>query len=179
MYKNIFIGVVIFLLLLFLFSKSTYIGNTITITKVDTIYSKQEIVKYKKGKDIQFTIIDSVPYPVHIPVHDTIQIISDYSRIYAYNDTINMDSSRFIINDTISQNRIIGRKFNASIAEKTITINNTKIIQPKNAIYVGGDLTSYNGRLEPNIGIGFKMPSGLFMAKYGTLGYSIGYYKKL
>jgi len=120
-----------------------------------------------------------VPYPVHIPVHDTIQIISDYSRIYAYNDTINMDSSRFIINDTISQNRIIGRKFNASIAEKTITINNTKIIQPKNAIYVGGDLTSYNGRLEPNIGIGFKMPSGLFMAKYGTLGYSIGYYKKL
>ena len=175
MYKNIFIIVVILLLLLFLFNKKTYNGETITITKVDTIYSSHEVVKYKKGKDIQFTIIDSI----QIPVHDTIKIISDYSRIYAYNDTINIDSSRFIINDTISQNRIIGRRFDANIAQKTIIVNNTKIINPKNAIYIGGDLSYFNSRLEPNIGIGFKMPSGLFMAKYGTLGYSLGYYKKL
>lgn len=175
MYKRIFIIIVILLLLFFLFNKFTYKGETITITKVDTIYSKHEVVKYKKGKDIHYTIIDSI----QIPVHDTIRIINEYTQIKSYIDTINIDSSRFIINDTISQNRIIGRRFDANISQKTIIINNTKIIQPKNAIYIGGDLTSYNGRLEPNIGIGFKMPSGLFMAKYGTLGYSLGYYKKL
>jgi hypothetical protein len=175
MYKRIFIIVVILLLLLFLFNKFTYKGETITITKVDTIYSKHEVVKYKKGKDIHYTIIDSV----RIPVHDTIRIINEYAQIKLYIDTINIDSSRFIINDTISQNRIVGRRFDANISQKTIMVNTTKIIQPKNAIYIGGDLSYFNGKLEPNIGIGFKMPSGLFMAKYGTLGYSLGYYKKL
>jgi len=103
------------------------------VTKYDTIYTTKQSIKYKKGNDIPFYIIDSV----RTEIHDTIRIISEYSRIYAYNDTIKLDSNTFYIQDTITQNKIIGRKFEANLKEKTIYI--TKTIEPKvkNALYLG------------------------------------------
>jgi hypothetical protein len=128
----------IFLLLLFIlvlfFNRDKFTNRELLqVTKYDTIYTTKQSIKYKKGNDIPFYIIDSV----QIPVHDTIRIISDYSRIYAYNDTIKLDSNTFYIQDTITQNKIIGRKFEANLKEKTIYI--TKTIEPKvkSSLYLG------------------------------------------
>ncbi len=72
-----------------------------TWTKVTT--------KWKQGKDIPYVIIatDTVHDSVQYTVHDTIRIVSDYMRTYAYSDTINLDSNTFVINDTISQNKYL------------------------------------------------------------------------
>lgn len=124
---------VVFILVLF-FNKDKFTNRELLeVTKYDTIYTTKQSIKYKKGNDIPFYIIDSV----RTIVHDTIRIISDYSRIYAYNDTIKLDSNTFYIQDTITQNKIIGRKFEANLKEKAIYI--TKTIQPKvkNALYLG------------------------------------------
>ena len=124
---------VVFILVLF-FNRDRFTNRELLeVRKYDTIYTTKQSIKYKKGNDIPFYIIDSV----NTMVHDTIRIISDYSRIYAYNDTIKLDSNTFYIQDTITQNKIIGRKFEANLKEKTIYI--TKTIEPKvkNALYLG------------------------------------------
>jgi hypothetical protein len=124
---------VVFILVLF-FNREKFTNRELLETiKYDTIYTTKQSIKYKKGNDIPFYIIDSV----RTIVHDTIRIINDYNKIYAYNDTILMDSNTFYIRDTITQNKIIGRKFEANLKEKAIYI--TKTIQPKvkNALYLG------------------------------------------
>lgn len=124
---------VVFILVLF-FNRDKFTNRELLeVTKYDTIYTTKQSIKYKKGNDIPFYIIDSV----RTMVHDTIRLISDYSRIYSYNDTIKLDSNTFYIQDTITQNKIIGRKFEANLKEKTIYI--TKTIEPKvkNALYLG------------------------------------------
>jgi hypothetical protein len=109
----------------------------------DTTYKKVYISTYKKGNDIPFYIIDSV----QVPVHDTIRIISDYMRIYAYSDTIKKDSNTFVIDDTISQNRIISRGFTAKLTEKTIHIKEYYAQKAKFGLYYGirGDFSQENG----------------------------------
>jgi hypothetical protein len=98
---------------------------------------------YKKGNDIPFYIIDSLI----VPIHDTIRIISDYNRIYAYSDTIKKDSNTFVIDDTISQNRIISRGFTAKLTEKTIYVKEYYAQKAKFGLYYGirGDFSQYNG----------------------------------
>jgi len=109
----------------------------------DTTYKKVYINTYKKGNDIPFYIIDSLI----VPIHDTIRIISDYNRIYAYSDTIKKDSNTFVIDDTISQNRIISRGFTAKLAEKTIYIKEYYAQKAKFGLYYGirGDFSQDNG----------------------------------
>ena len=79
----------------------------IVITKYDTIVEIKNIVKYKRGESIPFVVLDTI---VKIDeVHDTIRIISDYNRVYAYYDTLKLDSAQYVyVSDTISQNNILG-----------------------------------------------------------------------
>ena len=109
----------------------------------DTTYKKVYINTYKKGNDIPFYIIDSLI----VPIHDTIRIISDYNRIYAYSDTIKKDSNTFVIDDTISQNRIISRGFTAKLTEKTIYVKEYYAQKAKFGLYYGirGDFSQDNG----------------------------------
>ena len=82
----------------------------IVVTKYDTIVEIKNIVKYKRGESIPFVVLDTI---VKIDeIHDTIRIISDYNRIYAYYDTLKLDSAQYVyVNDTISQNKILGRGY--------------------------------------------------------------------
>ena len=131
--------------------KKTYkpvdFSDTSKFTKIkevhDTTYKKVYINTYKKGNDIPFYIIDSLI----VPIHDTIRIISDYNRIYAYSDTIKKDSNTFVIDDTISQNRIISRGFTAKLTEKTIYIKEYYAQKAKFGLYYGikGDFSQDNG----------------------------------
>jgi hypothetical protein len=153
----------------------------IVITKYDTIVEIKNIVKYKRGESIPFVVLDTI---VKIDeVHDTIRIMSDYNRIYAYYDTLKLDSAQYVyVSDTISQNKILGRGYGGHFVEKTIRIETTKIMPPKFAVYWGvlGDYREFDKKVGFGFGLAFKMPkNGLFTLGVTTNQYSIGIYKKL
>ena len=152
----------------------------IVITKYDTIVEVKNIVKYKRGESIPFVVLDTI---VKIDeVHDTIKI-SDYSRVYAYYDTLKLDSAQYVyVSDTISQNKILGRGYGGHFVEKTIRIETTKILPPKFAVYWGvlGDYREFDKKVGFGFGLAFKMPkNGLFTLGATTNQYSVGIYKKL
>jgi hypothetical protein len=80
-------------------------------------------------------------------IHDTIRILNDYNAVLAYTDTIKQDSNIFVINDTISQNRIKSRSFEAKITEKTIYVKQFYAEKAKYRLYYGirGDFSQSNG----------------------------------
>jgi hypothetical protein len=179
--KSVVITLLIAVLIFFIFDKSKYIGDKpIIVTKIDTIYSKDTIVKLKKGKDIPFEIYKVLEDSIFI--HDTIQVLSDYYATRVYKDTITQDSSKFYIQDSISQNKILNRAFKAEIAYKTIYNTTTITKKDKNAIYLGflTDLRAFDNKVGIGIGLGFKMAKkGLILGSITTNQYSIGYYGRI
>jgi hypothetical protein len=155
----------------------------------DTITQIKVTSRCKQGKDIPYVIIatDTVHDSVQYTVHDTIRIVSDYMRTYAYSDTINLDSNTFVINDTISQNKIQSRGFEAKITEKTILTTINKAAKAKNTLYLGfrGDLSESNGLevLSPGIMLNAKNKAliglNVNISKNFNIGYSGSVYFKL
>jgi hypothetical protein len=176
--KSVIITLLIAVLIFFVFDKSKYIGNEpIIVTKVDTVYSKDTIVKFKRGKDIPFEIYRVL----EDTIHDTIQVLSDYYATRVYKDTITQDSSKFYIQDSISQNKILNRAFKAEIAYKTIYNTTTITKKDKNAIYLGflTDLRAFDNKIGLGVGLGYYTPKkGLILLNATTNQYSLGYYKK-
>lgn len=153
----------------------------IVVTKYDTIVEIKNIVKYKRGESIPFVVLDTI---VKIDeVHDTIRIISDFNRVYAYYDTLKLDSAQYVyVSDTISQNKILGRGYGGHFIQKVIRIETTKIKPDRFAVYWGvlGDYREFDKKVGFGFGLGFKMPkNGLFTIGATTNQYSLGIYKKL
>lgn len=176
--KSVVITLLLGVLIFFIFDKSKYIGDKpIIVTQYDTVYSTDTIVKTKRGKDIPFEI-----YRVLTDTFtDTITIFKDYNTLKVYNDTILQDSSKFYIQDSIFQNKILNRRFFAEISHKTIYQTNTIYQQEKNAIYLGflGDLRRFDNKLGIGVGLGYNMPKkGLILFNATTNQYSLGFYKK-
>lgn len=111
----------------------------------DTVYQQKTFTKYKKGDSIFYTIVrtDSVQNYVH----DTVYVLYDYSQVKAYSDTIKDNSNIFVINDTISQNRIKSRGFESKITEKTIYVKEFYAEKAKYRLFYGirGDFSQSNG----------------------------------
>ena len=153
----------------------------IVITKYDTTIQVKNIVKYKRGESIPFVVLDTI-YKID-EVHDTIRIMSDYSRIYAYYDTLKLDSAQYVyVSDTISQNKILGRGYGGHFVQKEIRIQTTKIMPPRFAVYWGvlGDYREFDKKVGFGFGLAFKMPkNGLFTLGATTNQYSLGIYKKI
>lgn len=176
--KEVLITLLVGVLIFFVFRDSTYIKAEPTII-FDTVYKVDTTLVYKKGNSIPFVVLDSL-YLIDT-LHDTIRIIQEYLTTKAYSDTINIDSSRFIIQDTISRNLLIGRSFNAQISQKTIFVTKTIQIQPKNELYLGiiGDLRAFDNKIGLGVGLAFKpAKKGLFTLSATTNQYSGGYYLK-
>lgn len=176
--KSIVITLLIGVLIFFIFDKSKYIGDKpIVITKTDTIYKIDTTTIYKKGADIPFEIYRVLTDTIY----DTLTIVKDYNTLKVYSDTILQDSSKFYIQDSIFQNKILSRRFQAEIAYKTITRNNYIYQQEKNAIYLGflGDLRRFDNKVGLGVGLGYYMPKkGLILFNATTNQYSLGFYKK-
>ena len=153
----------------------------IIITKYDTIVEIKNIVKYKRGQSIPFVVLDTIVKTNE--VHDTIRIINDYSSVYAYYDTLKLDSAQYVyVSDTISKNKILGRGYGGHFVQKEIRIQTTKIMPPKFAVYWGvlGDYREFDKKVGFGFGLAFKMPkNGLFTLGATTNQYSVGIYKKL
>jgi hypothetical protein len=178
----LFIAVILLVLWLYFLLKpkedKVDFGNikfTKVLTSHDTTYKTLYVNTYKKGNDIPFYIIDSV----QIPVHDTIRIISDYNRVYAYSDTIKKDSNIFVVNDTISQNRIISRGFKANLTEKTIITREYYASKPTNTLYCGirGSYSPLNGLevLSPSLMLSVKNKALIGISVDINKNYNIGY----
>jgi hypothetical protein len=152
--------------------------ETITKTKIDTLITYKTFTKITKGDKIPYKILDTI----YETDYDTIEIVKDYNQAKEYIDTIKESENIFTIRDTISQNKIIGRSFQAKIQEKTITITNNIVRNPQPALYIGirSDLSNDMSRLNHNLNISFKTAKkGLISVGYGMSGYSIGYSIKL
>ena len=181
----LFIAVILLVLWLYFLVKPTYIPpnskqfDTSQYKKVvtlhDTTYKTLYINTYKKGNDIPFYIIDSVI----VPIHDTLYVLSDYMRIYAYSDTIKKDSNIFVVNDTISQNRIISRGFTANLTEKTIIKREYYASKSTNTLYWGirGSYSPLNGLevLSPSLMLSVKNKALIGLSVDINKNYNIGY----
>lgn len=178
MIKN---GIIFILVLVCLFLFELRIPTrTVTKTKIDTVFTVKTFTKHTKGDRIPFKVLDTIF--TNTKSYDTTYIIKDYNQAKEYLDSIRQDSNLFVITDTISQNRIIGRSFQAKIQEKTITITNNIESKSKAALYLGirSDITRDLGKVNHNISLSFKTRQrGLFSVGYGMSGYSVGYSLKL
>jgi hypothetical protein len=169
--------VILILLSIYLFTGKKQV-KIVTTTTTDTVTVTKEFTKFIKGDKIRYKILDTI----NTNSHDTTYIIKDYNQVKEFTDSIRQDSNLFVINDTISQNRIIGRSFQAKIQEKTITITNSIQAKPKAALYIGirSDISQDYSKVNYNISLSFKTRQrGLFSVGYGMSGYSIGYALKL
>jgi hypothetical protein len=126
----------------------------------DTVYLKTYRKTYIKGDSIPFVIIATDT----TTIHDTVYILSDYMRIYAYSDTIKQDSNIFVINDTISQNSIKSRSFESKITEKTIYVKEFYAEKAKYRLFYG-----IRGDFSPSNGLEVLSPGLMLSAKNKTL----------
>ena len=149
----------------------------------DTVYLKTYRKTYIKGDSIPFVIIATDT----ATIHDTVYILSDYMRIYAYSDTIKQDSNIFVINDTISQNSIKSRSFESKITEKTIYVKEFYAEKAKYRLFYGirGDFSPSNGLevLSPGLMLSAKNKAliglNLNINKNNNMSYSGSLYFKI
>ena len=179
--KDYLIIILAFFAMVWLYESCHSSSAVIESIKIDTVYQTKVSTRWKQGKDIPYVIIatDTVHDSVRYLVHDTIRIMTDYMRTYAYSDTINVDSNTFVINDTISQNKIQSRGFEAKITEKTILTTITKAAKAKNTLYLGfrGDLSESNGLevLSPGIILNAKNKALIGLNVNINKNFNIGY----
>lgn len=137
----LFIAVILCVLWLYFFvqptSRKADFMDLSMYTKVkeyrDTLYINKYIYKYKKGGSIPYKIIDTL----EIPITDTFYVLNDYNSVRAYSDTIRIDSSIFVVDDTISQNKILARSFSANFSTKTIRTKEYFVQKAKYGLYLG------------------------------------------
>jgi hypothetical protein len=187
--KDYLIIILAFFAVVWLYESCHTSSAVVVSVKTDTVYKTNTSTRWMKGKDIPYVIIatDTVYDSVRFLVHDTVQILTDYMRTYAYSDTINVDSNTFVINDTISQNKIQSRGFEAKITEKTILTTITKTPKAKNTLYLGfrGDLSESNGLevLSPGIVLNVKnkalMGLNVDLGLNGQIRFGAGIYFKI
>ena len=105
---------------------------------IDTVEVVKTKVVTKKGDDIYHETI--VEKEVIIPaIIDTLALLKDYYSKVLYKDTLVLPDSLGTVDvtDTISQNKIFGRTFNANIKQRII--KETTIVKelPKTQVYYG------------------------------------------
>ena len=145
-FKNIVIAALIIFVLLEWFNpggvmpgKKVFIaGKAYEVIKheIDTIDIVKTKVVTKKGEDIYHETIKEVIIPTIV---DTQALLHDYFAKNIYKDTLQLPDSLGTIAmiDTITQNKILGRTFNASVKQRTI--KETTIVKelPKTQVYYG------------------------------------------
>ncbi len=149
----------------------------------DTLYIKTYRNRYIKGDSIPFVIIATDT----TIIHDTAYILQDYNVSRAYSDTINQDSNIFVIDDTISQNRIKSRSFKSKITEKTIYVKEYYAEKAKYRLFYGirGDFSPSNGLevLSPGLMLSAKNKAliglNLNINKNNNMSYSGSLYFKI
>ena len=178
--KNILILALIFVVLFFVLAPNDNGGDAKVITKIDTLIKHDTIRKYKKGDAIPFVVLDTI-YQID-QVHDTTYIVNDYNKVKVYTDTLRINTDNYVyIQDTISENKIFGRGYNAHFTEKTIVVTNDIYHKPKNELFIGliGDLRRFDNKIGAGVGLNYKKQKEAYTFNFTTNNISLGFYKKL
>ena len=163
--KNIAIAVLVVIVLLEYFNPGGKMpGRTVRIDgkkyevikhDIDTFEVVKTKVVTKKGADIYHETI--VEKEVVIPtIIDTAALLKDFFAKNVYKDTLRLPDSLGIVavTDTITQNKILGRTFNASVKQREI--KETLIVKelPKTQVYYGFNGGFNKADVVSNIGAG-------------------------
>jgi hypothetical protein len=163
--KNIAIAVLVVIVLLEYFNPGGKMpGRTIRIDgkkyevikhDIDTFEVVKTKVVTKKGADIYHETI--VEKEVVIPtIVDTAALLKDFFAKNVYKDTLRLPDSlgMVAVTDTITQNKILGRTFNASVKQREI--KETLIVKelPKTQVYYGFNGGFNKADVVSNIGAG-------------------------
>lgn len=104
--------------------------------EIDTFEIVKTKVVTKKGEDIYHETIKEINIPAIV---DTQALLHDYFAKNIYKDTLQLPDSLGIVSliDTITQNKILGRTFNASVKQRVI--KETTIVKelPKTKFFYG------------------------------------------
>ena len=155
----------------------------IEIVKIDTFEVVHDTTIYKPGKKIlEDTIIYDTAY-LQAKL-DTSAILKDYFAKNVYKDTILFAEGSVSLVDTISQNKILGRIFKASVTQKIIKEVRelrTPPPPPKAALYWGIMATKQDEKFGYGGGLMFKTANkGIFQLNYtNNKQIQLGYYSKI
>ena len=161
--KNIAIAVLVVIVLLEYFNPGGKMpGRTVRIDgkkyevikhDIDTFEVVKTKVVTKKGEDIYHETIKEVVIPTIV---DTAALLKDFFAKNVYKDTLRLPDSLGIVavTDTITQNKILGRTFNASVKQREI--KETLIVKelPKTQVYYGFNGGFNKADVVSNIGAG-------------------------
>ena len=165
--KNIAIAVLIAIILLEWFNPGGHMpGRTVRIDgkkyevikhDIDTFEVVKTKVVTKKGSDIYHETIVEKEVKVEVPaIVDTAALLKDYYSKVLYKDVLVLPDSlgTVSVTDTISQNKILGRTFDAKVKERTI--KETMIVKelPKTQVYYGFNGGFNKADVVSNIGAG-------------------------
>ena len=122
--------------------------------EIDTVEVVKTKVVTKKGEDIYHETIKEVTIPAIV---DTQALLHDYFAKNIYKDTLQLPDSLGIVSliDTITQNKILGRTFNASVKQRVI--KETTIVKelPKTKFFYGLEGGFNKADLISHLGMGF------------------------
>jgi hypothetical protein len=122
--------------------------------EIDTVEVVKTKVVTKKGEDIYHETIKEVTIPAIV---DTQALLQDYFAKNIYKDTLQLPDSLGIVSliDTITQNKILGRTFNASVKQRVI--KETTIVKelPKTKFFYGLEGGFNKADLISHLGMGF------------------------
>ncbi len=123
--------------------------------QVEVVEVEKIVTEYKEGKTIYVEV--EVPVEVFVPIEiDTMKVLEDYYSTRIYSDTLTVQDLGYIaITDTVSQNKIIGRSFEANLTERTITETITVKELPKLQIWTGFVATT-NMQVGASLGVTTK-----------------------
>jgi hypothetical protein len=122
--------------------------------EIDTFEIVKTKVVTKKGEDIYHETIKEVIIPTIV---DTQALLQNYFAKNIYKDTLQLPDSLGIVSliDTITQNKILGRTFNASVKQRVI--KETTIVKelPKTKFFYGLEGGFNKADLISHLGMGF------------------------
>jgi hypothetical protein len=104
--------------------------------EIDTFEIVKTKVVTKKGEHIYHETIKEVTIPAIV---DTQALLQDYFAKNIYKDTLQLPDSLGIVSliDTITQNKILGRTFNASVKQRTVKETTVVKELPKTKLFYG------------------------------------------
>lgn len=123
--------------------------------EIEVIEVEKIVTQYKEGKIIYVEV--EIPVEIFIPTQiDTMEVLQDYYSTRVYTDTLRVEDLGYVaVVDTISQNKIVGRSFKASLIQKTITETVTVKELPKLQIWAGFVATT-NMQVGASLGVTTK-----------------------
>ncbi len=159
-------------------------GKSYVVIKkeIDTVYETKTEIKYRKGKDIvkEVEIVKEIPANV-----DTMSILKDYYSRFFYKDTFKLKDTLgyFVVNDTISKNKIQSRGFESFLKIPKIK-EKIYVKELSNSLYLstalqGGGIISIGAdvhlKTKNEMLYGFGMGLGFNSSPYvrGSIGWKI------